>query len=133
MFEARHEITLAGLILLSMAYLIVKHAIADFIFQSEIQRTEKARYGAGGGLMHALIHTAMSSPVFLILPWVGLSRMALVLAIEFVAHYHIDWFKERIVRARGWATDSRYFWWAIGVDQMLHGLTYVLLIFLIIM
>lgn len=132
MFEARDDVALAGLVLVSMAYLVVKHAIADFVFQSEIQRIQKAKYGAGGGIIHALIHIVMSAPIFLILPWAGFGRVTLVLAIEFAAHYHIDWFKERIVRSNGWATDSRYFWWAIGIDQMLHGLTYILLIYLII-
>ena len=43
----------AAMVLLAMAYLLVKHAAADLILQTETQRREKGIYGATGGLTHS--------------------------------------------------------------------------------
>jgi hypothetical protein len=50
---------------------------------------------------------------------------AAILVGEFIVHYHIDWLKEQVVKRMGWTTENTGFWWAIGVDQFLHGATYV--------
>lgn len=41
-------------VLLAMAYLLIKHCIADFLLQTENQRLTKGDYGAIGGITHAL-------------------------------------------------------------------------------
>ncbi len=56
--------------------------------------------------------------------------MALLVA-EFVLHYHIDYTKEQVVRRHGWTSHDTPFWWAIGLDQLLHGLTYVAIVWLL--
>jgi hypothetical protein len=112
-------------VLLAVGLLIVKHAIADFILQTTWQREQKAIYGALGGLLHASIHVVLTAPILLLelqLPW---NSVAMLLAAEFVVHYHIDWAKEQVVRRAGWGWDDTAFWWAFGLDQMMHGLTYV--------
>ena len=56
-------------------------------------------------------------------------RVARGIAVgEFLAHYHIDWLKEQIVRGGGWTTQDRGFWHALGTDQFVHGLTYLLIV-----
>ena len=120
----------AAMVLLAMAYLLVKHAAADFILQTETQRREKGNYGATGGLTHSLTHIVLTAPVFTLLPAAAAGIMAALLATEFVLHYHIDWVKEQIVRKNGWTSHNRPFWWTIGIDQLLHGLTYIGLIWL---
>ena len=111
--------------LTAIAYLMVKHAVADFFLQTETQRREKGQYGATGGLTHSLTHIALTAPVFLIVPAISTGLAASLLAAEFVLHYHIDWIKEQVVRANAWTSHDTPFWWAIGFDQLLHGLTYV--------
>ncbi len=118
----------AQLVLLAVAYLMVKHAVADFFLQSESQRLEKGHYGATGGLTHSLTHIVLTAPVFVLLPGLGTGLTATLLAAEFVLHYHIDWTKEQIVRSNGWTSRDTPFWWALGFDQLLHGLTYVALL-----
>lgn len=114
----------AETVLLAIAFLMVKHAIADFFLQTESQRREKGIYGRPGGLTHAATHIVLTAPVFFVLP-AGMSLAVALLAAEFVLHYHIDWTKEQIVRRNGWTSYDTPFWWAIGLDQLLHGLTYV--------
>lgn len=114
--------------LAAMTYLMVKHWIADFVLQTDKQRREKGKYGAPGGLTHAATHVLFTLPVFLLLADVAPKLAALILAAEFVVHYHIDWGKENLVRSEGWTAHDTPFWWAIGFDQMLHGLTYVAIV-----
>ncbi|SFV38908.1 DUF3307 domain-containing protein [Hyphomicrobium facile] len=116
--------------LAAITYLLVKHAIADFILQTDQIFRQKGSYGAPGGLWHALIHILLTAPVFLLFPGGGPGLAAVLLGGEFVLHYHIDWTKEQIVRREGWTPKDKYFWWALGIDQLLHGLTYVAILWI---
>ena len=116
------------MVLLAMGYLLVKHCLADFLLQTENQRLTKGDYGAAGGIAHSLTHIAATAPVFLLLPQIGFGEALTLLAGEFVAHYHIDWLKEQVIRHNGWTTQGTPFWWALGIDQLAHGLTYVALL-----
>jgi Protein of unknown function (DUF3307) len=115
----------AHVALAAITYLLFKHALADFLLQTDRIFREKGRYGAPGGVQHALIHILLTAPVFLLFPGGGAGLAALLLAGEFLAHYHIDWLKEQIVKHEGWSPNDTVFWWALGIDQLLHGLTYV--------
>ncbi len=111
--------------LAAMAYLLTKHAVADFFLQSETTYRQKGIYGAPGGLLHAFTHILLTAPVFFLFPG-GSAALALgLLGAEFLVHYHIDWAKEQIVRHYGWRFADRQYWGALGFDQLLHGLTYV--------
>jgi hypothetical protein len=47
-------------------------------------------------------------------------------------HYHIDWAKMNINKQCGWKADTHEeFWWLLGVDQLLHALTYIGLVALV--
>lgn len=118
------------IVLLGIAYLMIKHCVADFLLQTEYQRRTKGDYGAVGGITHAATHGALTAPVFLILPPIGFGAMAALLTGEFTIHYHLDWIKDQLVRRNGWTSHDTPFWWALGVDQLGHGLTYVALIWL---
>jgi hypothetical protein len=111
--------------LAAITYLLVKHAVADFLLQTETQWRQKGTYGAPGGIIHASIHILLTVPLFLLFP-AGRAGLALaILAAEFVVHYHIDWTKEQINRRAGLTARDQMFWWVLGLDQLLHGLTYV--------
>ena len=114
----------AGMALAVVALLLTKHFLFDFVFQTRFQLANKHVYGHPGGLAHAALHALGTSSVFLIAPApapVG----AAILAVEFVAHYHIDWGKELILRRTRWTyADGRY-WAVFGGDQLIHGLGYV--------
>ena len=115
----------ANLILTALALLLVKHALADFLLQTAYQRATKGIYGALGGLTHSATHILLTAPVLLLFPAVTPSRMAAILAAEFVIHYHLDWLKDQAVKRQGWSSHDTPFWWALGLDQLMHGLTYV--------
>lgn len=101
---------------------VLKHFIADFIFQTDTMVIEKGIYGAPGGLHHAYVHGMMTA--FLLLPFI--SGVLVVLQYAFVdalIHYHVDWAKMNI--CRNMTPKDKPFWFWLGVDQMLHYLTYI--------
>lgn len=115
-------------ILLALGYLQLKHLAADFFLQTPWQFRNKGTYGHPGGLVHAGIHAALTLPVLAIVPASGLALAGLVVAGEFVIHYHTDWAKENVNRTMGWGTDKAGFWQTFGFDQFVHQATYLLIV-----
>lgn len=116
---------------------ILKHFVADFPLQSQRMVDEKGIYGREGGIVHAGIHgwfTMMIIMTFYIVNgWdvIAAGLMAALLGLlDASIHYHIDWAKMRL--GKGLTPADRCFWILLGVDQMLHYLTYVLIIGLIL-
>jgi hypothetical protein len=100
----------------------IKHFVADFLMQYDYMLREKGIYGATGGVHHAGVHACLT---FLILvPFVaGADQLLILPLVDFVAHYHIDWVKQKL--NRGYTYTDRQFWIWLGADQALHYLTYV--------
>ena len=115
----------SDVILLCVAYLLIKHAVADFFLQTPFQYRNKGTYGHPGGLLHCTIHLVLTIPVFLIAAPSGLQLVVVILIGEFVLHYHVDWCKEVAVKHYDWTPEKSAFWRAMGIDQLAHGLTYV--------
>jgi hypothetical protein len=114
--------------LAAVAVLMFKHAVADFYLQTAYQYLNKAKYGHPGGSIHAGIHTALTPLVYLVmLPGSFLVAGAIAVG-EFLLHYHIDWAKEQVTRRNGWTAQDRGFWYALGTDQFVHGLTYLAMV-----
>lgn len=111
--------------LLAMTWLMVKHAVADFVLQTDYQWRNKGTYGHPGGLIHAGIHLLGTAPVLLLVPSPTAAIAASVLAGEYVIHYHIDWVRDRLNRIHGWTHADSAYWHVMGYDQLAHGLTYV--------
>lgn len=103
--------------------LTVKHFVCDFPLQAfPYQYRNKGTYGHPGGLLHSGIHLAGALAVLgLLAPafwWLAL--------VDAVAHYHIDWAKMNLGKRWGLRPDnSEWFWILLGVDQLLHSLTYI--------
>jgi hypothetical protein len=102
----------------------VKHFIFDYPLQTPYQLKNKATYGHPGGLLHAALHVLGTSAAFLIVQ-PGLGVGLAILAGEFLVHYHLDWGKGQIMKRSGLTVKDGPYWWAIGVDQLLHQLTYL--------
>lgn len=116
------------LVLAAVAVLMLKHTIADFYLQTPYQYLNKGTYGHPGGFMHSAIHVALTPLVYLVLvPGSLLIALAITLA-EFAVHYHVDWLKEQITHRNGWTAQDRGFWYALGTDQLVHGLTYLAIV-----
>lgn len=115
-------------ILLLFTLFVIKHFIADFLWQSETMVKEKGTYGALGGIRHSLIHAIFT---FAIVAYVVNLPMALLASvIDFVVHYHVDWAKMNI--SKNLTPAHKEFWIWLGADQLLHYLTYIGIIYVIV-
>lgn len=113
-----------------LTLLFIKHFIIDFILQNKFQWSNKGTYGHLGGILHAGLH---SIGTFLCLfLFVGSGIAWIVALIDGILHYHIDWAKMNINKKLGWTpTTHEEFWWLLGLDQLLHALTYIGLVALL--
>lgn len=110
--------------LLLVMLLFTKHFFIDFPMQTPYQWMNKGTYGHPGGILHAWLHGVGTCAVLsLFVPF----HLALLAGVaDTVIHYHIDWAKMNINKANGWKADTHpEFWTLLGLDQLLHALTYI--------
>ena len=108
---------------LLLSLLLVKHFLFDFIFQTSYQLKNKGTYGHPGGILHSGLHVVGTALILLVV-MPAAAMWAAILVGEFLVHYHIDWCKEQINRRWG-KGNGPFFWWMIGLDQLLHQFTYL--------
>lgn len=110
-----------------MAGLLVKHFIFDFPLQTQKMVEEKGIYLKEGGLEHSYLH-AFGTFVVLLLAGFQMDIALLASTIDFSFHYHIDYWKSKLCKKFKLTPENKWFWSALGFDQLLHGLTYILII-----
>ena len=118
----------AYIVLAAVAVIMLKHTAADFFLQTPYQYLNKGIYGHPGGLLHAGIHVALTPLVYLVIAPASLVLAGAIALGEFAVHYHIDWTKEQVNRRCGFTPQTAGYWHALGVDQLLHGLTYIVIV-----
>lgn len=108
---------------------MLKHFVVDFLLQGSYMYKNKGTYLHPGGIYHAALHGYVSS---LIICFYYTDNIALIMGIfEFLIHYHIDWAKVNINKKFNLKpNNSEKFWWLLGLDQLLHNLTYILMIYI---
>ncbi len=111
-------------VLVLLLLLQAKHMIADFFLQNAYIIQNRRHYGHPGGLLHVAIHLAGSLAVLAIVGTAPLTLAGLLIA-EAVIHYHLDWSKDNFVARRGLTPRDAVYWYATGIDQFLHQLTYL--------
>jgi hypothetical protein len=117
--------------LILVVFLQIKHVICDGPLQNLSMVHAKRVYAKPLGVLHAAIHGIAT---FIILGGFGIPFVfaAQLAALETVLHYHIDFLKESIVKWNNWTSLDGPFWWAFTLDQALHHMTYVALVWLIV-
>jgi Protein of unknown function (DUF3307) len=111
-------------ILLLIAALQVKHFICDGPLQTKAMVISKAKYGDAMGALHSALHGVGTGIVFAVSGF-PIKTVLILMLLDFVIHYHVDFSKENIVKKMGWTTHDAQFWWALSADQTIHQLTYV--------
>jgi hypothetical protein len=108
--------------------LFIKHFICDFPLQANpwLYRN-KGTYLHLGGITHAAIH-ALGTLVVLA-GFIG-SLAIMYALIDMLVHYHIDWAKMNITKHYDLQpNNSERFWILLGFDQLLHHITYFIIIY----
>jgi hypothetical protein len=128
---------LENLALMLMAALIVKHFLCDFLMQPPWMWKNKGIYFHPGGLTHATVNVLGSA--FVLLLYAILTVRGIVpidfwlwwkiLAFEWLVHYHMDWWKITWCKLNGYKAHTHpQFWHWMGLDQMVHYLTFIVMV-----
>lgn len=117
----------AGTLLVLLCLLQAKHMFADYFLQTKMMLDGRETYIHFGRFLHAGVHAVGSLLVFAVIGAPVAFILPLILA-EWVVHYHIDWLKGRYTAIQKLTPADAAFWRAAGVDQALHQLTYVVMI-----
>jgi len=123
-------------ILILLILFQIKHFVCDFPLQKPYQYLNKGIYGHAGGFLHAAIHSIGTCWVLMVYHHFNSDKITDIQIVtcaflDLILHYHIDWAKMKINKHYGWRCDnSERFWYLLGFDQLLHQLTYILIIYL---
>lgn len=112
-------------IILFMLLLQVKHFIFDGLMSPPNDWT---KYWNAGGIKHAVLNALGTTLCFAVFG-VSATMLPVVLIIDFVCHYNIDFLKKRMARS---IHESQ---WGIlhNLDQMFHQMTYLLIIAIVVL
>jgi len=119
--------------LLSLLFLIqIKHCYADFVLQTYMQTVKKGVWMDPVGISHTLDHMWSSLVAMLIFSFfIPVSAFAIlfVVFIEGVTHYLIDFSK---VKYGSKDNTKPIFWTQFGLDQLAHQVTYIWMIWFLL-
>jgi hypothetical protein len=106
-----------------LTLLFIKHYYVDFVLQTEEMVKGKGIYMNLSGLHHSVQHALFTMILTMIfIPDVAIA--AVFAFFDFFVHYHTDWVKMRF-GTRDVTTPA--FWNQLGLDQLSHSLTYVIM------
>lgn len=113
---------------LLLALLFIKHFLCDFPLQTSWMLRKGAKKGWILPLTaHAAIHGWATFMILIFMTVAADPAFALLMGFaDFAVHWMIDYWKARKAKAD---FNSRAFWNYLGLDQLLHNLTYLAIIF----
>lgn len=120
-------------ILLLIFLLQVKHCYADFVIQTYKQTVRKGIYRDLIGISHSVDHiwtTLVALLIFNLFFPLPASAILLVALVEGIIHYHIDWTK---VHYGCKDMTKPVFWAQFGYDQLAHQLTYIWMVWFLLL
>jgi len=106
--------------------LMLKHSVADLLFQAMRPMPNKSNYLDKGLWLHALDHGVLT--FFVMLLFVDYKWALAMAVLDMLLHANIDWAKTTIAKAKNWKRDTTVFWKFQTLDQMLHYATYFLIV-----
>lgn len=115
--------TVATLLIL-LCLLQIKHMFADYFLQTPRMLAGRSTYIHMGRAQHAGLHAVFSALVLSVMG-AGPGFVVILVLAEWAVHFHIDWGKARWSETQGHDPTQAGFWRAAGVDQALHHLTYL--------
>ena len=114
---------------LLLLLLLLKHAFADLFLQSFHRGINKEHY-IGNGHRHYLEHGMLT--IITLFLFVSPEFAFLAGTIDYLAHWHIDFLKHRIISYFEVIRDGKVFWSIQAIDQCLHFCTYYLIVVLLV-
>ncbi|MCA0907640.1 DUF3307 domain-containing protein [Ruegeria sp. HKCCD6228] len=116
-----------GAVFLMLCLLLIKHMFADYYLQTPKMLSGRGEYFHLGRAQHAAVHVVGSVVVFLVFG-APLSFILIVGALEWFIHFNIDFIKASYSDKKRLEPTQPAFWRAAGLDQLMHNLTYVAMV-----
>ena len=107
--------------------LMIKQAIVDLGFQPfGLGSSKKYYFGWPAHTQHYLPHGALT---MLVMAFYSSIEVSVALGLlDYVLHWHTDFFKTKIRNYFGWTNQDREFWVLNAVDQILHFIGYYIIV-----
>jgi len=119
-------------LLFLLLLLQIKHCYADFVMQTYIQTVKKGVWLDPTGVSHTTDHMICTLVAMLVFSFfVPVSAIAIILVtfIEGVVHYLVDYSKVKY----GCKDNTKpIFWTQFGLDQLAHQVTYIWMIWFLL-
>jgi hypothetical protein len=109
--------------------LLLKHSIADIGIQRHLGWMGKQNYKSKKAQLHYVSH---GIGTFLILIPSGLVPAVLASLVDWIAHWHIDYAKSKANNHFELSQSNIAYWWLLTLDQLLHYLTYLVIVVLFV-
>lgn len=119
-------------ILILILLLQIKHCFADFFLQTYSQTVKKGVWLNPVGISHTLDHMWCSLVAMFIFSFfvpINLFAILFVVFIEGITHYLIDFSK---VKYGSKDNTKPIFWTQFGLDQLAHQLTYIWMVWILL-
>ena len=110
--------------------MVLKHYLADFVLQGRWMARGKER--ARGWAMPLFAHAGCHALLTLGMALAVAPRLWWVAGADLVAHAAIDRTKALVADRGGWGPGQAQYWRLLGLDQLLHHLTGLALIFVLL-
>nr|WP_170399082.1 MULTISPECIES: DUF3307 domain-containing protein [Ruegeria] len=116
-----------GAVLSMLCLLQIKHMFADFYLQTPKMLSGRGEYLHWGRAQHAGVHVIGSVIVFVLFgaPW---AFILIIAALEWFVHFNIDFAKASYSDKKKLMPTQAAFWRAAGLDQLMHNLTYIAMV-----
>lgn len=110
----------------------IKHFICDFPLQGQYML---GKFKGGWAWVkplsaHAAVHAGCTA--LICFWWASPSDIWFLPVFDFVVHFLQDRLKASPNLLGRWKADNKFFWWALGQDQMVHHLTHYAIIWWLI-
>jgi hypothetical protein len=106
----------------------LKHFIADYPLQIQFMLkkfSDKFTEWFPALLSHACIHGILTTIIILLVE----PSLWYLGFLDLITHFTIDLLKASKRIGSRWTPQNKFFWWALGLDQMLHHLTHYFIIY----
>ena len=111
--------------LLLLVLLHIKHFLVDFVFQTQDELEHKGDHLDWRGMTHSLKHGAATFLILLAVIGFYHFYIFFLALLDIVLHYYIDFIKKKYSPSD--VSVARY-WHFLGLDQLAHQLTYILIV-----
>ena len=107
----------------------IKHFISDYPLQNQymLQKANLDKW-VFPLLSHALVHASLTLLIVLVFNY----KLWWLFFVDLTIHFVVDRIKASPKMLNRFSLDNKFFWWSLGIDQMMHHLTHYFIIFMII-